>query len=284
MYLTPPLLAISIGIDPNIVEIGGLTVSWHGVFTAVAIIAGVWLAVRVASSRRVNIDPDTAYTLAMIVVFAGIVGARALYVAERYGDSSSLDSISDIFKLNEGGISIYGAIIGGAVAGWAYGYWKGLPCAAGADAAAFGMMLGLPIGRIGDLLNGEHFAKASDLPWALRYTNPASPAFARELMHPAVAYEMIGDFVLLGLLAMLWRYRPKSGVIFALAFLLYAVIRFFVSFLRLDSKEVVPGLSTPQIVSLLVIAASAPLLLYFMTRRTAGEASESTSPSAIAHK
>lgn len=261
------LLAISVAIDPNIVDIGGLTVSWHGVFTAVAIVAGVWLAARVASGSRVNIDPDTVYTLAMVVVFAGIVGARALYVVERYGDSSSLDSVGDIFRLNEGGISIYGAIIGGAAAGWAYGLWKRLPCAAGADAAAFGMLLGLAIGRIGDLINGEHFAKVSDLPWAVRYTSPESPAFGREPMHPAVAYELIGDLVILGILAFLWRYQPKGGVVFAFAFLLYAVMRFFVSFLRLDSKEVVLGLSTPEVISLLVVAVSAPLLVYFATRK-----------------
>ena len=82
--------------------------------------AGVWLAVSVATSERVGIDADTAYTIGMIVVFCGIVGARALYVMEKYGDpGSGLHSFGDAFKITEGGISIYGAIIGGAVCGWA---------------------------------------------------------------------------------------------------------------------------------------------------------------------
>jgi phosphatidylglycerol:prolipoprotein diacylglycerol transferase len=264
------LLTIEIGLDPNVGEVFGLLITWHGVFTAIGIIAGVWLAVRLAEDPRIGIDPDTGYTLAMIIVFCGIVGARALYVAENYGDSPSLDSIVDVFKLTEGGISIYGAIIGGAIGGWAYGLWKKLPAAAGADAAAMGMLLGLAIGRIGDVINGEHFAKASDLPWAIVYTHPASPGFEHSFTvgpwHPAVAYELIGDLVILAGLFVLWRFAPRSGVIFTLAFLAYAVMRFFVSFLRLDSEEPLLGLSTPQLVSIAVIAIGLPLLAFFAMR------------------
>lgn len=261
------LLSINIGIDPNIGQVFGLLITWHGVFTAVGIVAGVWLSVRIAGSERVGIDPDTAYSIGLVVVAVGIVGARALYVMENYGDTPSIDSFWEIFQVTEGGISIWGAIIGGAIGGWAYGLWKRLPCAAGADAAAFGMLLGLAIGRIGDIINGEHFARTADLPWAVTYSHPNSPAFFREAMHPAVAYEMIGDLVILGVLALVWRLRPKSGVIFVLAFLLYAVMRFFVSFLRIDSEEPALGLSVPQWVSIIVLIAGLPLLVYFLVRR-----------------
>jgi phosphatidylglycerol:prolipoprotein diacylglycerol transferase len=260
------LLSINIGIDPNIVEVGGLLITWHGFFTAVGIVAGVWLAVAMASTDRVNIDPDTAYTIGMVVVATGLVGARALYVAENYGDSSSIDSFVDIFRITEGGISIYGAIIGGAIGGWAYGLRKKLPCAAGADAAAFGMMLGLAVGRIGDLINGEHFARTSDLPWAVTYSHPNSTAFFREAMHPATTYELLGDLVILAVLAFLWRLHPKSGVVFVSAFLLYAVMRFFVSFLRLDSEEPLLGLSVPQLVAIGTVIVGLPLLVYFLRR------------------
>jgi phosphatidylglycerol:prolipoprotein diacylglycerol transferase len=144
--------------------------------------------------------------------------------------------------------------------------WKKLPAAAGADAAAFGMLLGLAIGRIGDLINGEHFAKTSDLPWAVTYSHPNSTAFFREAMHPATTYEMLGDLVILGILFYLWRLAPKSGVIFVSAFLMYAVMRFFVSYLRLDSEEPFLGLSVPQIVSVVTILVGVPLLVFFMRR------------------
>jgi len=262
------LLSINIGLDPNIGKVFGLLLTWHGIFTAVGIVAGVWLSVRIAASERVGIDPDTAYTLGMIIVACGIIGARGLYVIENYGDPlKGVTSIGDIFKINEGGISIYGALIGGAVGGWAWGLWKRLPCARGADAASFGMLLGLAIGRIGDLINGEHLAKHSSLPWALTYSHPNSPAFARAPMAPAVEYEGLMDLVILGLLAFVWRLHPKSGVIFSLAFLLYSVMRFFVSFLRIDSKPVVWGLTTPQVVSLLIIPISLALLVFFLRRK-----------------
>jgi phosphatidylglycerol:prolipoprotein diacylglycerol transferase len=265
------LLKITIGIDPNVFDVFGLQVTWHGVFTAIGIVAGVWLAVRIASSPRIGIDLDTAYSIGMIVVACGLVGARALYVIENYGDNSNIDSFVDIFRVTEGGISIWGAMIGGALGGWAYGLKNKLPSAAGADAAAFGMLLGLAIGRIGDIINGEHFAKATDLPWAVYYSNVNSPAFFRDPSHPAVAYEMIGDLVILGIIALMWRnLRPKSGVIFCTAFILYAIMRFFVSFLRIDSEEPLLGLSTPQIVSVVVLAIATPLLIFFLRREDPG--------------
>jgi phosphatidylglycerol:prolipoprotein diacylglycerol transferase len=265
------VLSINIGINPNLGTIAGALISWHGVFTAVGILVGVWLAVRLAESPRVNIDPDTAYWIGMLVVFAGIIGARALYVMENYGDSTSIDSPGDIiFNITEGGISIYGAIIGGALAGWIYGLVKRLHSAAGADAAVFGMLAGLAIGRIGDIINGEHFAKSTDLPWGVTYSNPNSPGFEHSIVygptHPAVAYELIGDLVILGILAFLWRLNPKSGVIFCTGFVLYAIMRFFVSMLRLDSETPALGLTTPELVSLLVIIVGVPLLGFFLRR------------------
>lgn len=265
------LLQINIGIDPNVFQVFGLQVTWHGVFTAIGIVAGVWLAVRVASSPRIGLDADTGFTIGMIVVASGLVGARLLYVIENYGDNSNIDSFIDIFRITEGGISIWGAMIGGALGGWAYGLKNKLPSAALADAAAFGMLLGLAIGRIGDIINGEHFAKATDLPWGVYYTNVNSPAFFRDPSHPAVAYEMIGDLVILGIIALMWnRVQPKSGVIFCTAFILYAIMRFFVSFLRIDSEEPFLGLSVPQVVSIGVIIVATPLLYYFMKREDPG--------------
>ncbi len=268
------LLKISIGIDPNVFSVFGLLVTWHGVFTAIGIIAGVWLAVRIASSPRVGIDIDTSYTIGMIVVACGLVGARAAYVLENYGDNPNIDSFVDIFKVTEGGITIWGAMLGGALGGWIYGLRAKLPSAAGADAAAFGMLLGMAIGRIGDIINGEHLAKATDLPWGVYYSNVNSPGFAHSFAvgpwHPAVAYELIGDLVIIGLLALLWKRQPKSGVIFCTAFIVYAIMRFFVSFLRLDSHEPLLGLTTPQLTSLAVIIVGVPLMAFFIRRKETG--------------
>src|SRR3990170_8985505 len=144
---------IEIGIDPEIGRLGGLLFTWHGVFTAIGIAVGVWVAVQFAN--RAGFIEDVSYTIALIVVPAGIVGARALYVIENH-DLFGGSNWSDIFAINEGGISIYGALIGGVIGGVAYGLLQRLPIGAGLDAAAFGAILGQGIGRIGDVINGEH--------------------------------------------------------------------------------------------------------------------------------
>ncbi len=116
----------------------------------------------------------------------------------------------DVVKVNEGGITVYGAIIGGILGGVAYGMIERLPVLRGLDAAAFGLLIGMAIGRIGDLINGEHIARVSSLPWAVKYTDPdspgynfsATPAGVFVARHPATTYEMIGDLLIIGIMAL----------------------------------------------------------------------------------
>lgn len=264
-----PVLAIEIPFSPNIATIGGFVLSWHGLITALAIVAGVRLALRMG--RVVGFDPDRAYTLALVGVPSGIVGARLLFVVERwdfYGDNPG-----EILRINEGGISVWGAILGGLLGGVLFALWKRYPVARALDIAAFGTILGMAIGRVGDIINGEHLAKATNLPWGVVYTSPESPAFAHSLAigphHPATTYEMIGDLAILGLLFFVFFkfFRDRPGLTFLTFLLTYSVMRFFVTYLRVDSSEVLGlPLRTPQLVSLLVIVASIPLFWYFATR------------------
>lgn len=264
-----PVLSIEISWSPDIATIGGFLLTWHGLFTAIGILAGVQLALRMG--RVVGYDPDRAYTLALVGVPSGIVGARLLFVVEHwdfYGDH-----LGEIIQLNEGGISIWGAVLGGIAGGAAFAIWKKYPIARALDIAAFGTILGMAIGRLGDLVNGEHLARATDLPWGVIYTNPESPAFAHSLTvgahHPATTYEMIGDLAILGLLFfVLFRvFRDRPGLTFFTFLVTYSVMRFFVTYLRIDSDEVLGlPLRTPQAVSLVVILACVPGIWYFATR------------------
>ncbi len=77
-----PLLTIEIGLDPEIGRIGGLLVTWHGLFLALGIGAGVYVAVQMA--RRKGFVDEDSYSVALVAVIAGIVGARALFVAENW--------------------------------------------------------------------------------------------------------------------------------------------------------------------------------------------------------
>jgi len=289
---------IKIGIDPEIGHLGGLILTWHGVFTAIGIALGVWVAVKMA--ERVGFIEDDSYTIALVGVPAGIIGARALFVAENWGLFA--DNPLDIFRINEGGISIYGALIGGVLGAILYNrlglmvfapiispimfiwvlFRRGLrapraalgsgldairmllrtglgaprlPLAPGLDAAAFGMILGQGIGRIGDIINGEHFAKMTDLPFAVIYTHANSPSFGRAPQHPAVAYEFLGDLLIFGLLFLLWRFYKRDGLVFFSYAFLYSIMRVGISALRLD-KQVLWEFKMAQVVALIVIGIS----------------------------
>jgi phosphatidylglycerol:prolipoprotein diacylglycerol transferase len=227
------LLTITIGMDPNIAEFGSLQLTWHGIFTAIGIAAGVYLGAYLG--RREGFTEDDAYSIALVGVPCGIIGARALYVIEN--QERFHGQWLDVLKVNEGGISIYGAIIGGVLGAVIYGWFRKMPILRGLDAAGFGILLGMAIGRIGDIINGEHVAKASSLPWAVEYTHPSSPSFTFGPTHPATAYELIGDLLIMGIMWIIftrvWRHWP--GVTFFTGLILYSAMRFGVSYLRIDS-------------------------------------------------
>jgi len=272
------LLAIEIPFDPNLKEIGPFLLTWHGLFTAVGILVGVRLALWGAKHNGYNLDD--AYTLALIGVPSGIIGARLLFVVEHwdfYGQN-----LGEIMALTEGGISIWGAVLGGVGGSLAFALWKGWPIARGLDIASLGLIAGMGIGRIGDLINGEHLAKATSLPWGVFYTDPDSPAFAHSIAvgahHPATTYEMLGDFAILALLIWLFRgpFLKRPGLTFFVFLDGYALMRFLVSKTRLDSAETfVPGVTVPELVSLIVLIASIPCIVYLLRR---GEESEPPTP------
>jgi phosphatidylglycerol:prolipoprotein diacylglycerol transferase len=263
--MDPLLLTIKIGLDPEIGRLGGLLLTWHGVFIALGIGLGVWLGVWFG--RRAGFSEDDAYTIALIGVPAGIIGARALHVAENWDLFS--DDLLDIFRINEGGISLYGSLVFGVGAALVYGLWKKMPIFRGLDAAAFGMILGQAVGRIGCAIAGDIYAESSSLPFAVEYTHVNSLSFARGSMHFVTAYEVTGDLLILLLLLALWRFRifKREGLLFFTYAVLYSFMRFWLSFLRLD-KEIALGLVMAQLIALGVIAVSTvALAAIFLVRR-----------------
>jgi phosphatidylglycerol:prolipoprotein diacylglycerol transferase len=286
------LLTIEIGMDPEIQKFGGLLLTWHGVFTALGIAVGVYAAVLIA--RRLNYLDDDVYGAALVAIPCGIVGARALFVAEHWGEPD-INSIIEAIRVNEGGISIYGAVIGGFIGGGIYGWVRKVNMLRGLDVAAAGLIMGMGIGRIGDIINGEHFAEPSGLPWAVRYTNLDSPSVLAHpkcglspftsvedlcAQHPAVGYEMLGDFIIFGLLVfVILRFR-RDGLAFFGMLLTYSLMRFGISELRIDSEEVFGGLTVPQVTALCIIPISVLGVAYVLRRGPRDEPSYMNPPPA----
>jgi phosphatidylglycerol:prolipoprotein diacylglycerol transferase len=264
---------IPIDIDPSMFTIGGLTVTWHGFFTAVGVLVGVILTARLAP--RVGITDDQVYSAATWIVIGGIIGARLLFVLERF--ENYRNNLLNIFLITEGGISIYGAIIGGFIAGALYCRSQRISVGRFADITAPGLALGLGLGRIGDIINGEHHGVESNLPWSVRYVHPNTAGEPNVSVHPAVAYEMIWDVVVA---YAVWRARPllpRDGMAFIVFAILYSAGRFLFGFLRTDEAKVFGGaLSVPQVIALVVMLVGLPLLFYLNRRPPASDEVEET--------
>ncbi|TMG03025.1 MAG: prolipoprotein diacylglyceryl transferase [Chloroflexi bacterium] len=263
-------LSIDIGIDPVIFSDWGIEVTWHGLFTALGVIIGV--AVATAFARREGYQEDMIYNFALCLVIGGIVGARGLYVIENW--SAFKDDLVDIVRVNTGGISIYGALIGGTIGAWLYSFIRKVPnIPRGADIAAMGGILGMAVGRIGDIINGEHFASHTDLPWGVVYTHSSSPSVITGVpqpQHPAVAYEMIGDIVIFGVLLFIYLRVNRAGVTFFAWVFLYGLLRTLVSFLRLDDI-VFMGLRTAQLIGIVAMVVGLAGMAYLLRTPPRGE-------------
>ncbi|MFN0093795.1 MAG: prolipoprotein diacylglyceryl transferase [Dehalococcoidia bacterium] len=265
-----PFLSITIDIDPVMFDAGPFTLTWHGLFTAVGILCGVTLSVWLC--KKDGIPTETGQEIALVAVPCAIIGARLFYVFEHW-DRFENDIPSIITDIQEGGITLYGGLIGGVVGGLAYGLIRRLPIAICLDAAAPGMILGQALGRIGDLINGEHLADRTSLPWGVKYVHPDSPQYkvfedSRRVggdlapldsfpVHPtAGGYELLGDLIILGLLLYVARRWVKTpGWTFAIYMALYGVLRFALSFTRNDEQKIA-DIPVPMLVSALVVGGA----------------------------
>ena len=264
------LAVIRIGINPNIISSGGFVISWHGFFTAVGILAVILWARWQA--RRHGIDDDTVYGTAIWAILGGIVGARLVHVID-FWDFYSQDPVA-VLRVWTGGIGLIGGIVGATLAGSIYAWRNRLPLGRMVDLVAPGILIGQFVGRFGDIINGEHLATLTNRPWAFQYTNPESPAFGQNPMHPAIAYEMGLDVVIF--FATYWlidRLRP-DGMVFFAYLALYSLGRFFIQFLRRDAVWF-GGLQEAHVLTLALLFVSVVVLA---TRARYVSPAEETAP------
>jgi phosphatidylglycerol---prolipoprotein diacylglyceryl transferase len=269
---------IPINIDPTLLRAGPLQITWHGFFTAVGTLVGIWLAVQWA--LRAGFTEDDTVSVAMWGVIGAIVGARLFHVIDQW-DFYSRDPIS-ILRVNEGGLAIYGTVVGGPLVGAIYAWRRGLNVPRLADVAAPCLIMGMAIGRIGDIINGEHHgAHADGFPLAVVYTNPNTLGEIGVPVHLAVGYELLMDLVIFGFLVWLargilrsrkgglrfaWRPRyPRDGMLFWAYLTVYSLGRFFIQFYRVDTPFAL-GLSQAQLLSILMAMVGVWALVYQFSR------------------
>lgn len=243
-------------------------------FYALCILAGIALAVWLADRRLVarGAKPGVALDLAMWAVPVGIIGARVFHVLTHPGDYffAGADPAS-ILRIWEGGIAIYGGLIGGAIGAWWGSRRAGIRFTAFADAVAPGILAAQALGRWGNYFNQELFGSATTVPWGLEIApgNPAIPAGtpAGTLFHPTFLYESV--WAVIGVAVLLWldrRFELRWGRLFGLYLAFYSVGRIFTESLRLDPSEVFLGLRTNIWSALFGIALGLAIFLV-QTRR-----------------
>lgn len=240
---------ITLDVDPFI-HLGPLTVAWHGLTIVLGLVAATWLAIRYA--RESGLDAEEIVNLAMITSLAGIIGAKAFYLIEN--DAGALLRPGE--WLDGRGFSFYGAIIVGVPAVGLYLGRRRLGISY-LDALAAGFPLGMAIGRVGDVINGEHYGPESDLPWAVRNAHPDADVPSNDVAyHSGGLYEVA---LALLMFAVIWPLRHRfrhPGLLLWTVIGLYALGRFAMFFARSDSDALALGLNGAQWTSLALLAVA----------------------------
>jgi len=240
---------IRIGIDPTI-EVGPVTLAWHGLTIAIGIVIGGVAAAY--DARRRGLDPERLYAVGVILVVGALVGGRAFFLLEH----GRLDDLDAWFAST--GFTFYGGFIAAAL-GIAYYIRRERLSLSYFDAIAAGLPLGIAVGRIGDVINGEHYGPATNFFLGVRNTHPDALTPSPEIAyHSGGLYEVLIATIVF---AIAWPLRKRlEGRPLALMWLviaLFAVGRFIEFFARSDSADLALGLEIAQWTSLALLAVAA---------------------------
>ncbi|HEX6939568.1 MAG TPA: prolipoprotein diacylglyceryl transferase [Longimicrobiales bacterium] len=257
---------------PVLVEIGGFTITTFGLMMFLAFIVGA--LVLGAQLERRGFERELAWDMLLGIMIGGVVGAKLYYLALHWQDLVA-DPLREL--TSRGGLVWYGGLIGGVLAYAWQVRRRGLPLAPMFDATAPALMIAIALGRIGCFLVGDDYGLPTDSWVGVAFPQGAPPSTAGYLrsigaevpldvpdsavlaVHPTQLYEVAIALVLFGVL---WKLSPRlrrPGRLFGLYLALYAVERFLIEFLRAKDDRLLLGLSTSQMLSVVLIGVAAYL-------------------------
>jgi phosphatidylglycerol:prolipoprotein diacylglycerol transferase len=224
-------------LNPIALSIGSLQVHWYGLILGLGALAGIMLCIR--EGRRFGISSEFFMDLLLIGVPSALIGARIYYVAFKWEDYKG--NLWDVFKIWNGGIAIYGALIGAIIFGFFFTRYKGYSFWRIVDICAPGLIIGQIIGRWGNFVNQEAYGGPVEQSFLLDKLH--LPDFIVNQMnvqgifhHPTFLYESLWNLVGLALLLVLRRQKfLRAAELFLSYFIWYSIGRFYIEGLRTDS-------------------------------------------------
>jgi len=257
--------------NPVAFEIFGRPIYWYGILIATGVLLGIYLAMGYA--RRLNYDPEMILDFALLAIPFGIIGARLYYVVFQW--EIYKNNPVDIFKIWQGGLAIYGVVIGGIIAGVIFSRWRKINFWDLADIAAPSLILGQAIGRWGNFFNQEAYGSlVTDPAW--QWFPFAVYIEAREEWHLATFfYESMWNFLVFIFLMWYRKRRKRSGDIFLLYLLLYSCGRIVIEGFRTDSLYLGPFRVSQLLAGLLIVFSTVMLVV---RRRRVEPAAETVLP------
>ncbi len=253
-----PKLGLTMTINNIAFSIGSKPVYWYALIILAGFFAG--LAFVYFTCEKRGVKKDNVWDTAIYGLIAGIIGARIFYVIF---DHEGFTSWLDVFKIWEGGLAIYGGIIGAAISTLIYCRVKKLNAAAVFDACAPGLLIGQAIGRFGNFMNAEVYGRETALPWGMSINGGAA-------VHPLFLYESIWNALGFAFIALFRDKKKSDGQVFCFYILWYSLGRLFLEGMR-DSKYIlylIPNaLGISQLVAALGIIISVSVLVYLSIRK-----------------
>ncbi|HOG02108.1 MAG: Prolipoprotein diacylglyceryl transferase [Betaproteobacteria bacterium ADurb.Bin341] len=242
----------------NVFGIEGFNIAWYGIIIACGMFLGAVLAVYRAKKR--GFKPDLILDFLLVAIPSAMIGARLYYVVFEWENYAG--DLSKVLAINQGGLAIYGGVIGGIVAAVIFCKVKKFPILTLLDLAVPSLILGQAIGRWGNFVNQEAFGNIVTNP-ALQFFPVAVYIEEMGEWHQATFfYESAWNFALVCVVLLLSRRKVRDGVLLSGYFIGYGIGRFLIEGLRTDSLYIVPGVRVSQMLSLLLIAVGiAPMIL-----------------------
>lgn len=255
-----PMFGENFAIDPPYcISIGSFCIYFYGIIIAAGLLLAIIYGVR--NGKRLDIDPDTIYDLVIWGVIAAVICARLYYCVFNW--SSYAANPAKIFAIRDGGLAIYGGIIGAIIAVWIRCRMKKISIFPALDIMSFGLLIGQLIGRWGNFFNREAFGYETDIFCRMGLTLGNTTTY----VHPTFLYESLWNLV--GFVALHFyskKHRKYKGQFFILYVFWYGLGRAWIEGMRSDSLWLVPDvIRVSQLIAALSCAAA--LIIYIINAR-----------------